>query len=81
MGILKTIIFAVLTALVPILSKVLADEFKAWSPLVARILEVAVRALPPSRRDRYSEEWKAHVIEKPGDLGKFFLSCGCVWAS
>jgi exopolysaccharide production protein ExoY len=63
-------------------SKILADEFKAWRPsIVSSILAVAVKALPPSRRDRSAEEWTSHLDESPGDLSKVILACGFVYAA
>jgi exopolysaccharide production protein ExoY len=45
------------------------------------ILAVAVRALPPSRRDRCGEEWKSHVDTLPGDLSKLIVACGFIFAA
>jgi exopolysaccharide production protein ExoY len=65
-----------------VFSKLLADEFKAWAPsLVARIIAAAVRKLPAEKRERFSEEWKSHVNEVPGDIGKFVAACGCLTAA
>ena len=65
-----------------VVSKLLADEFKAWAPsLVARILAAAVRKLPAAKRERFSEEWASHVNEVPGDIGKFVAACGCLTAA
>src|SRR5262245_50918081 len=67
-GILTAIFVALLGLLGAAFSKLLADEFKAWAPsLTSRILAVATRAMPPSRRARCAEEWEAHVSETPGD--------------
>jgi hypothetical protein len=82
MGILTAAVVAVLGLLGATLSKLLADEFKAWAPsLTSRILAVAARALPPSRHARCAEEWEAHVNETPGDLGRLLVACGCVLAA
>jgi exopolysaccharide production protein ExoY len=65
-----------------VFSKLLADEFKAWAPsLVARIIAAAVRKLPAEKRERFSEEWKSHINEVPGDIGKFVAACGCLTAA
>lgn len=59
------------------LSKLLADEFKAWRPsLVAALIAAAVRRLPPAMRQRSAEEWESHVNDVPGDIGKVTAACG-----
>ena len=53
------------------LAKILADEFKAWAPALANaILRWSVSQLPKDRRDRFREEWAAHIAEVPGDLSR-----------
>ncbi len=65
-----------------VFSKLLADEFKAWAPsLVATIIAAAVRHLPPAKRQRFAEEWEAHVNGVPGDIGKIAVACGCLTAA
>lgn len=60
-----------------ILSRFLSDEFKAWSPKVAEwLIERAARQLPFSQRDRYLEEWRSHVCDTPGVLGKIIVAIG-----
>ncbi|MEH7904345.1 sugar transferase [Rhizobium laguerreae] len=64
------------------LSKILAEEFKAWRPnIVHRLVAVAASLLSDVDRDRYREEWSAYVEEIPGDLGKVFSAIGFVWAA
>jgi hypothetical protein len=64
------------------LSRQLADEFKAWTPWIAeRLIRRAVRKLPQDQRDRCEEEWRSHVNDTPGELGKLLEAPGCVWAS
>lgn len=59
------------------LSRLFADEVKEWSPwIVSRVTEVALKLLPPNRRDRYREEWASHVTEVPGNLGKLVVALG-----
>jgi Bacterial sugar transferase len=63
-------------------SKLLADEFKAWSPtLVSSIIAAAVSLLQPTQRDRATEEWTSHVNELPGDLSRVVFACGCILAA
>ena len=79
---LVLLIAAALTLVGAAFSKLLADEFKAWAPtIVSSILAVAVKALPPSQRDRAAEEWTSHVNELPGDLSKIVCACGCILAA
>jgi exopolysaccharide production protein ExoY len=76
------ILAAALTLIGAAFSKLLADEFKAWAPsLISSILAIAVRALPPARRERSEEEWKSHVNELAGDLSKVIAACGCIFAA
>jgi lipopolysaccharide/colanic/teichoic acid biosynthesis glycosyltransferase len=63
-------------------SKLLADECKAWAPrLVLKIISVAVEQLPTLKRERFSEEWKSHINEIPGDFGKIVVACGYLTAA
>ena len=82
---MNLIIFALLGMLGvfgAVFSKLLADEFKAWAPsLVAHIIAAAVRKLPAAKRERFSEEWKSHVNEVPGDISKIAAACGCLSAA
>jgi exopolysaccharide production protein ExoY len=82
---MNLIIFALLGMLGvfgAVFSKLLADEFKAWAPsLVAHIIAAAVRKLPDAKRERFSEEWKSHVNEVPGDISKIAAACGCLSAA
>ena len=58
-------------------SRVLADEYKAWSPwLVERLIRRAVRKLPADMQERYREEWQSHVQEIPGEIGKLVTAFG-----
>jgi hypothetical protein len=67
------------------LAKVIADDAKEWTPWVTRrLLDRAVRILPESQRERYAEEWAAHLAEVPGVVAKLALSLqfqiAAVWA-
>jgi lipopolysaccharide/colanic/teichoic acid biosynthesis glycosyltransferase len=66
-----------------VLSKQLADDFKAWTPrLVKRLIERAVATLPrPDQRERYAEEWQSHANDVPGELGKVFVCLGFLRAA
>ena len=75
LGLIATLISAVL-------SKLVADEFKAWSPRITRaFVKRAVAALPAEQRRRYEEEWNSHLDDVPGELGKLFASFSLLWAA
>jgi hypothetical protein len=60
-----------ISAVVSVLSKLFADEFKAWSPrLVSALVRSAVSRLPRQEQERYQEEWLSHLEEVPGEVSK-----------
>src|SRR5579864_8528161 len=64
------------------LSRQIADEFKAWTPwIVERLLSRAISQLPRSRRRRFEEEWRSHVNEVPGQIGKVVVALGFLSAA
>jgi len=68
--------------LVPVLVRVIADEFTAWMPWITeRLLRIAVRCLPKSQRRLRREEWKSHLNEFPGKLVKLIEALCLVPAS
>jgi lipopolysaccharide/colanic/teichoic acid biosynthesis glycosyltransferase len=72
----------ILGLLSSVLSRLVVDDFKAWTPrLVRRLIERAVATLPPDHRHRYAEEWQSHANDVPGELGKVFLCLGFLWAA
>ncbi|SMH49152.1 sugar transferase [Mesorhizobium australicum] len=73
-------ILGVLVAvLVATFSRVLADDAKAWLPLLtSRLVERAASRLPVNSRDRYREEWSSHVNDTPGDFSKFVVALGLI---
>jgi DNA-directed RNA polymerase specialized sigma24 family protein len=74
-GLLRTLFLAVL-------SRLFADEARAWMPhLVSHLLKRAVSQLPEHHRKRYDEEWASHLNENPGDLSKLWAAIGFVRAS
>jgi hypothetical protein len=79
---LALLIFGALALVGAAFSRLLADEFKAWAPaIVSSIIGIAVKKMPPSRRDRAAEEWTSHANEMPGDLSKVVFASGCIWAA
>ena len=69
---------AVLGVIATLLVNWLSDEIKAWLPWCARrFFDLSVRLLPPSERERYSEEWRGHIQSFPGmgfASAQFFLA-------
>jgi Bacterial sugar transferase len=64
------------------LSRVLADEFKAWNPaLVQYLIRRAVARLSVDQRPRFEEEWTSHINDIPGDVGKFLTAFGFLSAA
>jgi hypothetical protein len=65
---------AVLTFITGLLGKLAADEIKAWLPKISRtVLTRALSRLPREQRERYAEEWEAHIADTPGDLSRLLL--------
>jgi hypothetical protein len=82
MAVIWAIILGMIGVLGAALSRQMADEFRAWSPwLVQRVVRYAVSVLPECERDRMLEEWERHVQDTPGDLSKFVVSIGFMFAA
>jgi MraZ protein len=76
------IVVIVLAVLTSATARLFADEFKAWNPKISGfIVRYAVSRLPKQERERYSEEWSAHINDVPGEVGKLCAAVGCVCAS
>jgi hypothetical protein len=72
MGLIEAVLAAVFVAAI---SKQTADEFKAWAPwLTDIIVRRAIRVLPENQHGRYSEEWRSHIYEIPGEIGKLLVA-------
>lgn len=68
--------------LVTTLSRVVTDEFKAWIPwIIQRVIRRAIVHLPLVQRERFAEEWQAHVNDVPGDIGKLRVALGFLTAA
>jgi lipopolysaccharide/colanic/teichoic acid biosynthesis glycosyltransferase len=64
------------------LSRVLADECKAWMPCLTKwLIRRAIGRLPQDQRERYKEEWQSHIDEMPGEIGRIVTSVGFVLAA
>lgn len=86
MGLIGSILVAafglVATILVATLSRLLAEDLKAWVPrLTGHAIERAIRKLPADQRDRLAEQWAADVADIPGDLSKLAFAFDLTRAS
>jgi lipopolysaccharide/colanic/teichoic acid biosynthesis glycosyltransferase len=64
------------------ISRQMTDEFKSWAPWIVRhVIDRAVSMLPKDQRERFAEEWRSHVNEIPGDIGKLIVALGFLVAS
>jgi hypothetical protein len=71
-----------ITLLGSVLSRLLADELKSWTPrIVDYLIQRATRNLPQDQRERFDEEWRSHINETPGELGKLLVAFGFPRAS
>lgn len=67
---------------VAFLAVIFRAEFEAWMPWIAeRLRRAALRPLKGALRDRFDEEWAAHLAETPGYVGKVIAAVGFNWAS
>lgn len=68
------IFIAVMTS---IAATLICTEFSQWQPRFVRsLLNAAVRRLRPASRERYREEWAAHLQEVPGDISQLMVAFG-----
>lgn len=82
MGLIVTVVLGVLAVIGACASWLLADELKAWVPsVVERIISFAITRAPRHLRERLTEEWRSHVNDTPGHLGKLYIALGFIWAS
>jgi len=82
MGMIIWALAVVGTIFLGVIVKILADEFGSWNPvLVNCLLKRAILKLPTDLRDRCEEEWRGHIAEIPGDLGKLIDAFGFVSAA
>jgi len=59
-------------------SRIMTGELSAHVEAVARwITSKAADYLPPDDRERFREEWLAHLNETPGTLRKLWHALGC----
>ncbi len=69
------------TFLLGVLVSTVTDECKAWLLWIAdRMIQRAVSKLPEHLQARYSEEWRSHLEEMPGEISKLISVLGFLWA-
>ena len=65
-----------------VMVRLLAEDATVWLPrLNYWLVSIAVRRLPDEKRERYAEEWAAHIEEMPGNVVPFFVALQLQWAS
>jgi hypothetical protein len=69
-------------AIVGFIGHVLAHDFCERAPTLARgLLAIAIKWLPPVNRERYAEEWAAHLNDCEGTFAKLRHAFGCLWCA
>lgn len=82
MDLIGAILAGIAAVIGAVFSKLAADEFKAWTPrLIAAVVQCAIRMLREDQRDRYAEEWRSHIDETPGEIGKLIVGLGLLPAA
>lgn len=75
MGVMITIAIGIASVLGAVLSQLLTEELKAWTPwFVDHLIRCAVQRLPHAHRERFTEEWKRHIEDTPGCLAKLAVA-------
>lgn len=75
-------LISVAAILGPFISRQAQSEFQDWTPkATARLIERAVQRLPEDKRERFREEWAAHLGDTPGEVGKWIVAAGCLLAA
>jgi hypothetical protein len=78
-GGLRLLVDGILSA---VLSRQLTDELKAWMPwIIEQIVRRAVSRLPRGQQERLGEEWRSHLNEVPGEIGRVVVALGFIVAS
>jgi len=63
-------------------SAMATDELKAWVPWITEwLVKRAVAVLPEERRERFEEEWRSHLDDVPGQIGKLIVALGLLTAA
>jgi hypothetical protein len=79
---MTTVLGFLATLLTAVLSRQLAEDFRAWAPtIVLNLIQFAVQRLPEQQRERFQEEWLSHAVDVPGEIGKLAVALGFVVAA
>jgi len=82
MALISICLLAFLGVIGAVISTLLADEFKNWTPrLVELLIQRAIRSLPADQRARYDEEWRSHANDLPGHVAKIIVALGFLRAA
>src|SRR5580692_10085519 len=82
MYLIMGVLSAIGIMIVGFLGHVIAHDFCERAPTLARwLLSIAIKWLTPNLRERYSEEWAAHLADCEGILGKLTHAFGCLWCA
>lgn len=74
---LVTLSLMMVSLLGAIILKLATTELQDWLPTIARrIIDRAVMRLPDEIRERYREEWYAHMDDCPGRVSKLWHAIG-----
>lgn len=82
MGLIDGLAACLVGIISSVLSRQLTEEFKAWTPwLIKRLVMRAIARLPEDQRERFGEEWRSHINEIPGEIGKIVVALGLLSAA
>ncbi len=77
MAVIGPIVGFIIDVVRAVLARHLGDELNEWLPWLTRhLVESAVRRLPNDLKERYGEEWNAHLNEIPGGFAKLVAAIG-----
>jgi hypothetical protein len=82
MHLITGVLSAIGVALIGLIGHIVAHDFCERTPALGRwLLSIATNWLPPSIRERYAEEWAAHLAERQGVIAKLHHAFGCLWCA
>jgi hypothetical protein len=77
MELIKGFVSAIVVIICSAMGRQVTREFNAWTPwIVEHLVRRAVSKLPEAQRERFEEEWRSHIDEMPGDVGKLLAAIG-----
>ena len=77
MELIKGFVSAIVAIVYSAMGRQVTREFNAWTPwIVEHLVRRAVSKLPEAQRERFEEEWRSHIDEMPGDVGKLLAAIG-----